>query len=160
MQVTSQDIDLPEYQGEPEEVAISKCKLAAEHIRGPVLIEDTSLCFNALGGLPGPYIKWFLAKLGPAGLYKMLSGFEDKTANAMCIFAYCSGEKDAKVELFIGKTPGTIVEPRGPNTFGWDPCFQPEGFKQTYAEMAKEQKNQISHRGKAVEAFKKQFTKT
>ena len=65
--MTSQDIDLPEYQGEPEQVAESKCKLAAEHIHGPVVIEDTSLCFNALGGMPGPYIKWFLAKIGPAG---------------------------------------------------------------------------------------------
>ena len=88
----------------------------------------------------------------------MLSGFDDKTANAVCIFAYSDGEPESNIELFIGKTPGTIVEPRGPNTFGWDPCFQPEGFQQTYAEMSKEQKNQISHRGKAVEAFKKRFT--
>ena len=65
--MTSQDIDLPEYQGEPEEIAEKKCKLAAEHIGGPVLTEDTSLCFNALGGMPGPYIKWFLSKIGPEG---------------------------------------------------------------------------------------------
>lgn len=36
------------------------------------MVEDTSLCFNAMGGLPGPYCKWFLQKLGPAGLHKML----------------------------------------------------------------------------------------
>ena len=95
-----------------------------------------------------------------SGLHKMLTGFEDKTANAMCIFAYSAGEPDSKVELFIGKTPGTIVAPRGPTDFGWDPCFQPDGFTQTYAEMPKEQKNQISHRGKAVDAFKKHFTKS
>jgi inosine triphosphate pyrophosphatase len=46
-------LDLPELQGEPEEVSVEKCRLAAERIRGPVMVEDTSLCFNALGGLPG-----------------------------------------------------------------------------------------------------------
>ena len=61
------DVDLPEFQGEPDEVAREKCKLAAERLKCPVVTEDTSLCFNALGGLPGPYIKWFLKKLGPEG---------------------------------------------------------------------------------------------
>ena len=57
-------IDLPELQGEPEEVAILKAKEAARQINGPVLIEDVSLCFNAFKGLPGVYIKWFVDKLG------------------------------------------------------------------------------------------------
>jgi inosine triphosphate pyrophosphatase len=48
-------------------VATEKSKLAVQHIKGPCLVEDTSLCFNALGGLPGPYIKWFLSKIGPEG---------------------------------------------------------------------------------------------
>ena len=60
-------IDLPEYQGEPDSISIDKCKAAMEQIKGPVIVEDTCLCFNALGGLPGPYIKWFLEKLRPAG---------------------------------------------------------------------------------------------
>lgn len=158
-EITSQDVDLPEYQGEPEDIARDKCKLAAEQIKGPCLIEDTSLCFNALGGMPGPYIKWFLSKIGPSGLHKMLAGFDDKTAEAVCIFAYSSEEPGSEVKLFVGRTAGTIVEPRGPADFGWDPCFQPAGLDQTYAEMSKEQKNKISHRGKAVEAFKKYFTK-
>ena len=63
------DLDLPEYQGTPEEVARTKCEEAAKHIQGPVLVEDTSLCFNALGGMPGPYIKWFLKSCGPSGKY-------------------------------------------------------------------------------------------
>ncbi|XP_060565350.1 inosine triphosphate pyrophosphatase-like [Ruditapes philippinarum] len=157
-EITSQDIDLPEYQGTPEEVATEKSKLAVQHIKGPCLVEDTSLCFNALGGLPGPYIKWFLSKIGPEGLHKMLAGFEDKTAEAVCVFAYCSGEPGSKPELFIGRTPGSIVEPRGPRDFGWDPCFQPEGYDQTYAEMPKVEKNKISHRGRAMELFKKHFS--
>jgi len=41
----------------------------------PVFIEDTSLCYNAMKGLPGPYIKWFFDKVGNEGLYKMLGGF-------------------------------------------------------------------------------------
>ncbi|XP_021367805.1 inosine triphosphate pyrophosphatase-like isoform X2 [Mizuhopecten yessoensis] len=155
--VISKDIDLPEYQGEPEEVARLKCRMAAEHIQGPVLIEDTSLCFNALGGMPGPYIKWFLKSVGPEGLHKMLAGFEDKTADAMCIVAYSDGHKDSEVQLFIGKTEGTIVDPRGPRDFGWDPCFQPTGFEQTYAELPKSTKNTISHRYRAVDKFKSHF---
>ena len=87
----------------------------------------------------------------------MLSGFEDKSAVAMCTLAYSSGEKDSEVTLFCGETPGKIVEPRGPNDFGWDPCFQPKGFTQTYAEMPKETKNTISHRYRAVELFRKHF---
>lgn len=49
--------DLPELQGEPVDVSLEKCKLAAKEVGGPVIVEDTSLCFNALGGLPGVYIK-------------------------------------------------------------------------------------------------------
>ncbi len=53
-QLTNKKIDLPELQGDPIEIAQEKCRLAAEEIQGPVFIEDTSLCFNALNGLPGP----------------------------------------------------------------------------------------------------------
>lgn len=55
--IESVKIDLPEFQGEPEDISKEKCKLAAQHVNGPVMVEDTSLCFNALHGLPGPYIK-------------------------------------------------------------------------------------------------------
>lgn len=46
-------IDLPELQGEPDEICIAKCREASKHVKGPVFIEDTCLCFNALNGLPG-----------------------------------------------------------------------------------------------------------
>ena len=81
-----------------------------------------SLCFNALKGLPGPYIKDFLEKLGPEGLYQMISGFTDKTAYAQCIFAYCASPEEEPI-TFIGWCEGTIVKPRGPTDFGWDPIF-------------------------------------
>ena len=54
----------------------------------PVLIEDTSLCFNAMKGLPGPYVKWFWKNIGCEGLVRMLDGFKDKTAVAVSIIAY------------------------------------------------------------------------
>merc|ERR1711915_989658 len=69
--LVSKDVDLPEFQGTPIEVVTEKCKEAARRISGPVIVEDTSLCFNALGGLPGVYIKWFLKNLGPDGLPRL-----------------------------------------------------------------------------------------
>ncbi|XDV41851.1 hypothetical protein PO909_010643 [Leuciscus waleckii] len=153
----SKKIDLPEYQGEPDEISIQKCKEAVKQVDGPVLVEDTCLCFKALGGLPGPYIKWFLDKLKPEGLYKLLAGFEDKSAWALCTFAFCAG-KEEPVQLFRGKTEGRIVEPRGPRDFGWDPCFQPDGYEKTYAELPKEVKNSISHRYRALAALSEHFS--
>lgn len=151
--ITSKKIDLPEYQGEIEDICRDKCRAAANLVKGPVIIEDTCLCFNALKGLPGPYIKWFLEKLGPEGLHRMLHGFEDKSAEAVCTFGYCSGE-DSEVHLFQGRNQGIIVSPRGSRDFGWDPCFQPLDYDKTYAELSKEEKNKISHRSKAIEKLK------
>jgi len=147
-QITNRKLDLPELQGEPEEIAIEKCKLAATQVDGPVLIEDTSLCFNSLNGLPGPYIKWFLEKTGHDGLNNLLANYEDKGAYAQTIFSLWL---DGEVHLFVGKTDGNIVPARGALDFGWDPIFEPiegEGGR-TYAEMTKDEKNRISHRGKA-----------
>lgn len=121
------------------------------------LVEDTSLCFNALDGLPGPYIKWFLEKIGLDGLNKMLVGFEDKTAYALCTFGYSSGAPNEEPVVFSGRTPGRIVPARTSGnkpSFGWDSIFEPEGFEQTYAEMDKAVKNSISHRSKALALVK------
>ena len=71
--VEAAKLDLPELQGAcAEEICREKCRWAARQAGGPVMVEDTSLCFNAMGGLPGPYIKWFLEKLGHDGLNRML----------------------------------------------------------------------------------------
>lgn len=51
--LVSQEIDLPEYQGEADDISRKKCQVAAEIVKAPVIVEDTCLCFNALGGLPG-----------------------------------------------------------------------------------------------------------
>uniref|UniRef100_A0A8C2NZB4 Inosine triphosphate pyrophosphatase n=1 Tax=Capra hircus TaxID=9925 RepID=A0A8C2NZB4_CAPHI len=129
--LVAQKIDLPEYQGEPDEISIRKCQEAARQVQGPVLVEDTCLCFNALGGLPGPYIKWFLEKLKPEGLHQLLEGFQDKSAYALCTFAFSTGDPNEPIRLFRGRTMGRIVVPRGCRDFGWDPCFQPDGYEQT-----------------------------
>ncbi|CAB4044301.1 Inosine triphosphate pyrophosphatase, partial [Paramuricea clavata] len=90
-------------------------------------------------------------------LHRLLTGWEYKSAYALCTFAYSSGDPEKPVKLFRGKTNGKIVEPRGPTTFGWDPCFQPDGSEETYAEMKADAKNKISYRGKALQALKEFF---
>ncbi|XP_048334019.1 inosine triphosphate pyrophosphatase [Ziziphus jujuba] len=149
-------LDLPELQGEPEDISKEKARLASIQVNGPVLVEDTCLCFNALKGLPGPYIKWFLQKIGHEGLNNLLMAYEDKSAYALCAFSFALGP-DIEPITFLGKTMGKIVPARGPNDFGWDPIFQPDGYEQTYAEMPKEEKNKISHRYKALAQVKSHF---
>ncbi len=81
----------------------------------------------------------------------MLSGFEDHSGYAQCTFAYSGGSPGEKPTVFVGRKEGTIVPVRGSKSFGWDPIFQPEGFEETFAEMDKELKSNISHRFLAVQ---------
>ena len=155
IEVKQLDIDLPELQGYPEDIVKGKLKLAlekAKDLKGPVLVEDTSLCFNAYGGLPGAYIKYFLKAIKPEGLYKMACAFDDHSAYAQSIYGLQKNEKE-EPKLFVGKTEGEIVEPKGDNNFGWDPCFKPSCSKKTFAEMDEKEKNRISHRGKSTKAM-------
>ncbi|KAK0727999.1 putative inosine triphosphate pyrophosphatase [Lasiosphaeria miniovina] len=154
IQVENQELDLIEIQGTLEEVTLDKCRRATDLIQGPVLVEDTSLCFNVLDGLPGPYIKWFMKSIGHAGLNNLLAAYEDKSAKAVCTFAYSPGPGHEPI-IFQGVTDGKIVPPRGPASFGWDAIFEYQG--QTYAEMDKVEKNKISHRFKALEKLQAWF---
>jgi len=160
--ITNHKLDLPELQGTPEEIARVKCQTAAKELQTAVLTEDTCLCFRALNDLPGPYIKWFLDGLGHEGLNKLLEGFDDTRAYAQTIIAFCPGP-DSDVVLFQGQTEGSVVPSRGPKDFGWDAVFEPtdeeqgstsEEDRKTYAEMTKDEKNAISHRGRAFEKFR------
>ncbi|KAG4301254.1 hypothetical protein PCK1_002564, partial [Pneumocystis canis] len=152
--ITCVALDLPEIQGKPHEIVIDKCMRAADIIKEPVIVEDTSLFFTALNGLPGPYIKWFLSSLGLDGLVRILEPFSDKTAEAFSVFAYSEGPGQ-DVHVFEGKTYGTIVPARGStkSEFGWDAIFQPIDSHQTYAEMDYSLKNVLSHRVKALTKF-------
>ena len=152
LEVCQLDIDLPELQGDPIEVSIQKVKTAFKKSQIPTVIEDTSLCMEAYGGLPGPYIKWFLNNLKPKGLHKMLDGFEDKSAYAMTVYAYMENE-DSEVKTFVGKTYGKVIQPRGIPKFGWDANFLEGTSGKTYAEMTPEEKNGVSQRGKAIKVL-------
>lgn len=155
--ITNEKVDLPELQGETIEIARAKCLEAARLVGSAVITEDTSLCFSALQDLPGPYIKWFLEKCGHDGLNKMIEAYDDKSAYAQTVVAFCPGpEKD--VVIFDGRTMGKIVSARGKLDFGWDPIFEPdEGNGLTYAEMSAQEKDAISHRSRAMAQLKDYF---
>lgn len=139
----NKELDVPEVQGSTADVARAKCKAAAKQLNGPCITEDTALAFTALGGLPGPYIKDFLAKLGLEGLNTLLDGFPDRSATAITTFAYCESA-DAEPLIFEGKTEGKIVSARGQNRFGWDPIIEIDGTGKTYSEMEPSEKNSVS----------------
>jgi inosine triphosphate pyrophosphatase len=145
-------VDLPEIQ-EVDTMAIAKDKalLAAQLANGPCLVEDTALQFTALGGMPGPYIKWFQDTLQSTGLYNILAAYSDKSATAVCTLAFCPAPHADPV-LFTGTCRGTIVAPVEGRGFGWDSIFVPDDSDGdvTFSQMTLEQKCQLSHRGKAV----------
>lgn len=144
------NVDLPEIQEvDTEGIAKEKALLAAQLAGGPALIEDTSLQFKALGGMPGPYIKWFQERLKSEGLWRILTAYEDKSATAVCTLAYCTAPHADPV-LFTGKVEGTIVEPVAGRGFGWDSIFVPSDEEIPFSCLSTERKNQLSHRGDAV----------
>lgn len=157
VEITNENIDLPELQAATSrEIAIAKSKEAYNNIKipGPVLIEDTSLGFDAMGGLPGPYIKWFQdnEQVGSAGLAKMLWPYENKGAVATTLFVYYNGTDEPLV--FEGCLHGTVPEtPQGDSDFGWDNIFIPDGYDMTFAEMSSGIKNGISQRKLALDKF-------
>ena len=158
-ELTNHKIDLPELQGDTLHIAKEKCALAAEKVGGAVITEDTSLCYNALKGLPGPYCKWFLDSTGLQGLNDMLAFTDDKSAYAQTVVAFCPGPGQ-EVLTFDGRTQGKIVPARRGDlaAFGWDPVFEPtEGGGLTYAEMTKEGKDAISHRSRAFAQLREFF---
>lgn len=79
----------------------------------------------------------------------MLVGFEDKSATALCTFAYTSGPGQ-EVHLFEGTCPGRIVPARGSTEFGWDAIFESTELGKTFGEASKEEKATVSHRYRAL----------
>lgn len=119
------------------EIAEHKARQAFATLQKPVLVEDVGLSFNALNGLPGPFIKWFVETTGVEATAKMLDNFADKSATALCVWAYFDGKT---IEFVEGEQPGTIApEPRGDGGYGWDKIFIPDGFDVTRSEMTIEQ---------------------
>lgn len=145
-------LDMPELQGEPEEIAKEKARIACTRTGKTVFVEDTCLSFNAWKGLPGSYIKDFVKKIGVEDFPKLLHGYPDKSAFALCTIGFCRlGEEPL---LFEGRVDGKIVEARAKTRFDWDRVFMPDGHDRTFSEMSIEEKNKISHRSKAFENFR------
>ena len=128
-------IDLLELQStDLHEIVAHKLQQAYDICQQSVLVEDVSLAFNALGDLPGPYIKWFVTHAGDEACCKMLDGFADRGAVIRCTFGYYDGQR---MRFFDSELPGTIApEPRGENGFGFDRFFMNQGYTITRAEMS------------------------
>jgi non-canonical purine NTP pyrophosphatase (RdgB/HAM1 family) len=135
MPVAHKKLDLPEIQSlSLREVVEDKARRAFAEVGAPVLVEDVSVVFEALQGLPGPLIKWFDKTLGNEGMCRLLDSFDDRSAVTEVEFAYCDNGKD--VHVFSGKVKGIIAkEPRGEGGFGWDRIFIPDGHAKTRGEM-------------------------
>lgn len=148
--VVHKKVDLVEIQSlDLGEVVRHKAQEAYSVIQGPVIVEDTSLQFLALGRLPGTFIKWFSEELGNDGLCTLLDSYADRSALAEVQFALHDGKE---VMLFDGQVRGAIAEePRGERGFGWDPIFIPDGSTKTYGEMADEEQKATSMRKIALE---------
>ena len=123
------------------------------------MVEDSILSLNALNGLPGPFIKYFEDFIGPDGIYRLLADFEDKSAIAKCHIGVFS-TKNKTLDIFGGSCFGKIVKPEGDMTFGWDACFQPDGFEKPFSCLDKIVKNRISHRAKAFDKLSKYLNET
>jgi len=156
--IVGRDIDLPEIQEvDAKKVIEAKLKEARKRHRGEYIVEDTSLYFECLNGLPGPLIKWFLEKLGDKKLAELAKKFKNQKAEAKTIIGYIG--KNGETKFFEGSIKGKIVSPRGAGGFGWDKIFMPDGFKKTFGEMTEYEKNKISMRKKALTKFAEYFNK-
>jgi non-canonical purine NTP pyrophosphatase (RdgB/HAM1 family) len=136
---------------DPYKVIEAKLKEAQKFHSQELIIEDTSLYFNSMNGLPGPLIKWFLEALKVDGLADLASRLDDQAAEARTIIGYIS--ESGEIKYFEGKLLGRIVAPRGENGFGWDKIFELENGK-TLAELSLEEKNKISMRQSAANKLK------
>jgi non-canonical purine NTP pyrophosphatase (RdgB/HAM1 family) len=154
--IEHQKLDLPEIQSlSLSEVVEDKARRAFLEVGKPVLVEDVSLVFHALGSLPGPFIKWFESSLGHEGLCRLLDGYDDRRATATVMYGYCDGEN---VHMFSGEMKGYISDsPRGEDVFGWDVVFVHDGEEKTRAELPKDEWSEKSMRTEALEKLAKFF---
>jgi non-canonical purine NTP pyrophosphatase (RdgB/HAM1 family) len=132
-----QKVELDELQSLDLHTIIEhKIRQAHEVIQAPVLVEDVSLEFVALGKMPGPFIKWFLTSAGEEVCCRMLDSFSDRRAIIRCTFGYYDGEQ---ITFFDSEMTGSISEePRGENGFGFDRIVINDGYDITRAEMTTE----------------------
>ena len=125
------------------------------------LADDSGLEVAALGNAPGVYSARYAGEpcnhaRNNAKLLHDLSGKADRSARFRCVAAL--SDPSGRVETVSGSCPGRIIEHlRGAQGFGYDPLFVPDGFDRTFAEMGSEEKNRLSHRGRAMTLAKERW---
>ncbi len=150
--------DIPEEQDTLEGNALQKARYIRDKYKVNCFADDTGLEIEALGGEPGVYSARYAGDGhdSEANMRKVLdkmSGETNRRARFRTVIALLLDEQE---HLFEGEVRGEILRERhGEGGFGYDPIFRPEGFAQSFAEMSLEDKNKISHRGRATEALRK-----
>ena len=151
------DIDVEETGTTFEENSLLKAKAVMEASGLPAFAVDSGLCVDALNGAPGVYsARYGGAGLDDVGRYKLLLANMPRgaarTAKFVSAITCCFPNGD--VLTARGECPGTIAfAPMGEGGFGYDPVFFLPQLKKTFAQLSAEEKNAISHRGKALAAF-------
>ncbi|MGQ4809651.1 dITP/XTP pyrophosphatase [Candidatus Entotheonellaceae bacterium PAL068K] len=142
-------LDMAEIQAlEVDDVVRAKAITAYQQTGKVVIVEDTSLAFDAWQGLPGALVRWFLQTVGNEGLCRMLADQTNRNAVAKTALALYNG---TSMVVRSDEIRGTIRHrPAGARGFGWDPIFQPAGTTQTFAEMTADAKNRLSMRHRAA----------
>jgi non-canonical purine NTP pyrophosphatase (RdgB/HAM1 family) len=158
-EVESIDVELPEIQSlDLAEVLQAKADEASRHTGGrPFVVEETGLELTALNGFPGPLVKWMLDAIGAEGIARVAIAAGNPEVKARCGILLRADGRDIAAE---GVTEGTLVLPgRGAHGFGWDPVFLPDGETRTYGELTGDDKDRISHRGRAWRQLEASYAK-
>ena len=146
--------DIPETQPTIEGNAIQKIEYLKKHYNVDGFADDTGLEVKALHGEPGVFSARYAGDQRNAqdNMDKLLKNLEGKTNRSAQFKTVIALTLKGQLHTFTGICKGTILtEKRGDQGFGYDPIFQPEGYEQTFAEMDLALKNQIGHRGKAIQ---------
>ena len=157
------DVDVEETGATFEENAYLKAHAVMEASGLPAIADDSGLCVDALNGAPGVYsARYGGPGLDDAGRYQLLLENMRGQLDRRCRFvsAICCCFPDGRRVEARGECPGTLAyAPKGEDGFGYDPIFLVPEKKKTFAQMAGEEKNAISHRGRALEKFKVELEK-
>lgn len=156
------DLDLPDVEENGTtfaENSLLKSQTIARQIGLPCIADDSGLCVEALNGGPGVYTARYAPNrdfdLGMDKLLQEMKNSPIKSRKAWFCCVISLAFPDGKYELFEGRVDGMIAEQKmGHTGFGFDPVFIPDGYDCSFAQMDKEQKNKISHRGRAMQKFK------
>jgi len=137
--------------------AIKKAAEVCQCTGKPALADDSGLEVDALHGAPGVYSARYAGGGGNdvknyEKLLSELGNVSDEKRGARFVCCMALAFPDGSIKTFFGYAEGCIGrEPRGAQGFGYDPVFIPKGYKRTFAEMTGEEKDLLSHRGKALE---------